>query len=122
MKWLLLKYLSTFNDMLHQCLNSADHDSKYSNSRDSIENKEYSALISFGSHKLPLGACALIEEIVLKVMGLMIKSAVNRMNASVVQRAGVSGTCREGEQPLKKHHFSSQLDHQDCDEDGMIKG
>ena len=31
----------------------------------------------------------------------MIKSAVNRMNASVVQRAGVSGTCREGEQPLK---------------------
>ena len=37
----------------------------------------------------------------LNVVELMIKSAVNRMNASVVQRAGVSGTCREGEQPLK---------------------
>ena len=48
-------------------------------------------------------------------MGLMIKSAVNRMNASVVQRAGVPGTCREGEQPLKTT-ISHQPD-QDRDED-----
>ena len=53
-------------------------------------------------------------------MGLMIKSAVNRMNASVVQRAGVPGTCGEGEQPLKTS-ISHQPEQPQCDEDMELR-
>ena len=50
----------------------------------------------------------------------MIKSAVNRMNASVVQRAGVPGTCGEGEQPLKTS-ISHQPEQPQCDEDMELR-